>query len=66
MIILLIKTHKNNKYSLVYKTTTFSTEKHLVKLTYLNKITLNAANGKKNIEVLWSNIKEMPLSKNIS
>lgn len=67
MIILLIKTHKNNnKHSLVYKTTTFSTEKHLVKLTYLNKITLNAANGKKTIEVLWSNIKEMPLSKSIS
>ncbi len=66
MIILLIKKSKNNKHSLVYKTSTFYTEKHLVKLTYINKITFNAANGKKTIEVLWSNIKELPLSKNIS
>lgn len=50
MIILLIKKSKNNKHSLVYKTSTFYTEKHLVKLTYINKITFNAANGKKQLK----------------
>ncbi len=66
MIILLIKTNKKNNPTITYKTTTFSNGTHLIKLAYLNKTTINITNGQKTVEVLWSNIKEMPLKQRIS